>query len=64
MVTNLRWFIHGTNYESVDHCLAGGVRVAGRQMNRRVELVISGGIIGTPLGTSATAEPDALPPRK
>jgi outer membrane protein OmpA-like peptidoglycan-associated protein len=44
--------------------VADNSTAAGRQMNRRVELVVSGDIIGTPLGTSATAQPDAVPPRK
>ena len=44
--------------------VADNSTAAGRQMNRRVELVVSGDIIGTPLGTSATAQPDPVPPRK
>lgn len=44
--------------------VADNSTAAGRQMNRRVELVVSGDIIGTPLGTSATAQPDAVPSRR
>lgn len=36
---------------------------AGRQKNRRVEMVVSGDIIGTPIGGSATSAPSATQPQ-
>jgi len=44
--------------------VADNSTAAGRQMNRRVELVVSGDIIGTPLGTSAVTQPGTSPPRR